>query len=230
MLDDVLAPSVAVPTAKEPQTMAMADHHAPRPGRGISPEEEEELVLPTGAGERTPFSLDVPVDQTETYMDEEPQLSGSLDVLHVTEPDVGGSIRLDDDYRSTEAAPATSPMPVGETVALNLPEEETDQPDELLRSHQDEILITSGSPKPAAPDPAPAAAQDGSSEVTMVDSRARHKATYQDQLARGVAAMEKQNWKDAVKYLAVAHAMEPTDDYCREKLREAHARQDSELG
>jgi hypothetical protein len=89
----------------------------------------------------------------------------------------------------------------------------------------DEIVITPGrrgdNARVGADDQPPA----GPHESTMIDGRARHKAVFQDQLARGLDALQNARYAEAVKYLSVAHAMDPADTHAREKLREAREKQ-----
>lgn len=84
----------------------------------------------------------------------------------------------------------------------------------------DEILI-SGSENAGSDRSHRASQPDEAAESTMVDRTSRHKAVFQDQLARGLEAMEQGDWKGAVKFLAIAHAMSPGNDYASKKLREA---------
>jgi hypothetical protein len=178
-------------------------------GRAVLPEEEAEVPSGRREVEAVPFSLDVPLDQTQTQAGEDREPSAGLDVLNVPEPEDVAAIRLDEDYPLN---PSAAPLEVAEDAQADL--------EKAADTVHDEILISAGSRKSAG---AGASAGDGeiNSESTMVDDQARQKAIFQDQLARGTAAMEKQNWKDAVKYLSVAHAMNPDDAYCRDKLREA---------
>jgi len=185
-------------------------------GRAVLPEEEEEVPSGRRGVEAIPFSLDVPLDQTQTQAGEDREPSAGLDVLNVSEPEDMATIRLDEDFPLNSSAAPTAPLESAEDTQAQL--------EKASDTVHDEILISAGLRKPAG---AGAAAGGGevNNESTMVDEQARHKAIFQDQLARGMAAMEKQNWKDAVKYLSVAHAMNPDDAYCRDKLREARERQ-----
>jgi hypothetical protein len=93
--------------------------------------------------------------------------------------------------------------------------------------HYEEILITAG--KHGGPGHTiHLAGEEVTADSTMINSRARHKAIFHDQLARGVSAMERRHWKDAVKYLSIAHAMDPTDEYALRCLQEARGRREGD--
>jgi len=118
-------------------------------------------------------------------------------------------------------APKKEPIPAEPDELADLEEEEG--PD---RDYLEEIVVAEG--RPTQDKTAPLSGEEIGSDSTMVNSRARHKAVFQDQLARGLDAMEKGHWHDAVRFLSVAHAMDPTDQYALEKLREARKKRDEE--
>jgi hypothetical protein len=212
---------------------AAGEERLPLEEAAVSPEVQKKLSSARDEVESIPFSLDVPLDETQTDAGEELEEPQVSDLLKVSEPEETASIRLDEDFPLTEATAPTSPMPAGDTMPFDLHEAvrtESVRPGEpSSQAVHDEILISSGSRR-TSDRTADLADEEVSSESTMVDAQARHKAIFQDQLARGIAAMEKNNWKDAVKYLSVAHAMNPNDNYTREKLREAHEKRGSETG
>lgn len=200
----------------------------------IEPEPKQEAVEET-APEELPFSLDVELEQTDSIAEDDytaPPLE-SVDAPPSEEPT---SLRLESGYpmleeesAETKEQIAKSQPPQDEQPATEQPPspeakaEPPDQPstaENVPQTYHDEILISTGSQKTST-ETAPLAGEQITSESTMVNSEARHKAVFQDQLARGLAAMEEGRWKDAVKYLSVAHAMDPTDEYALAKLREA---------
>lgn len=183
-------------------------------------EEEVEMI---------PFSFDVPVDQTETSSEEDNGPSKVPSLLDVSEPEEMKPIRLEDDYPLGETKAPILAAPIEKTAPLNAGGQQRRDPDEPVQDPYEEILISSGSRKSADPT-APLAGQQIGSESTLIDAQARSKAVFQDQLARGLAAMEKGLWKDAVKCLSVANAMNPADDYVRTKLREAREKRDRDAG
>jgi hypothetical protein len=199
----------------------------------VAPEVQKKLSSARGEVESIPFSLDVPLDETQADAGEELEEPQVSDPLKVSEPEETVSIRLDEDFPLTETTAPTSPVPAGDTMPFDLHEDvhtESVRPGEPpSQAVHDEILISAGSRR-TSDRTADLADEEVNSESTMVDAQARHKAIFQDQLARGIAAMDKNNWKDAVKYLSVAHAMDPNDNYAREKLREAHEKRGSETG
>jgi hypothetical protein len=210
-----------------------------------------DLGLLEPENEAVPFALDVPLAETQTLAgqskageeeveeEEEAGVSRSpLESIEPSAPEEVASIRLGDDFPLGEGAQAEASAPLSDEPAIEPVEEEIpDEPpfypgqsptspgmessQESPPNLREEIQLPSATGKTAKPPAAPPGSENVA-ESTMVDGQARHKALFQDQLARGIAAMEKGNWKEAVKFLQVAHAMDPTNDFARDKLREAH--------
>jgi hypothetical protein len=192
-----------------------------------------------------PFTLDLPLEDTKTQAEGAPGSSPARDTFDEPGQDEP-SLPVDDDFPlSGGSGPQAQAKPqslLSDTMVLDRDEPPAGQPPAAPAAPAvaprteppaappediEEILITPGRPS-GTDQTAPLAGDEISSESTMIDSRSRHKAVYQDQLARGLAAMEKGHWNDAVKFLSVAHAMDPTSDYANDKLREARERRDAE--
>jgi type II secretory pathway component PulM len=181
--------------------------------------------------EELPFMLDAPLERTETMVDESAASASALDGPDAGKPEEGASIRLDEDFPMAAAPPVTleSLMERAEEPGAGLPAgaPHEERIAELPENLHDEILISPG-PREASDETVHLAREEITSESTLIDSQARHKAVFQDQLARGLASLEKGNYRDAVKFLSVAHAMDPTSDYVRDKLREAHEKRSND--
>jgi len=179
--------------------------------------------------EELPFMLDAPLERTETIVDQGE--ASPLPAMDPNPPEEVASVRLDDDFpiAANAEAPAGSLMDRSEApggfraAGASYEERSAELPSDL----HDEIVISPG-PRKMPDETVHLAAGEIASESTMIDNQARHKAVFQDQLARGLASLEKGNYKDAIKFLSVAHAMDPTDDYARNKLHEAHEKRGSE--
>jgi len=226
-LDGISLQETGIKDFDEWERPSRGEELGPAPG---SLEEMDYARGPTEAEiQEIPFSLDVPLEQTQAMTEEEEEAedTATLPVLPTPEeaskPEEVATIRLEDDFPLGGVLPTVAPPSGGKAASephSPKPSEPAASLDDLLGEvspdPHDEILISSG----GAPE----------AEVTMFDDQARPKAVFQDQLARGLAALEKGNWKEAVKYLSVAHALEPTNDFARAKLREAHKKQGSHSG
>ncbi|MCX8037801.1 MAG: hypothetical protein N3D11_12290 [Candidatus Sumerlaeia bacterium] len=176
----------------------------------------EEMDIKSGSPqariEEVPFALDASFDQT--LLDEEQEEPVSKPVLPSPEeastPEEVKTIHLgDDDFPLGGGETLAAEPPLG-SGPLPLAGYESPAPSPPVSPDVIEEILFS-------PDVPPSPALD----KTVVDDQARQKALFHDQLARGLAAMERGNWSEAVKFLSVAHAMDPGDSFAREKLREA---------
>ena len=90
--------------------------------------------------------------------------------------------------------------------------------------------------KPPAPEPQPAPEIEPGLDdsfvggKTAVNVMARQEALFQDQYVRGVRAMEKENWKDAIHYLGVALALDDKNEEVQAKLKTAREKRRAEQG
>jgi len=187
-----------------------------------------------------PFSLEGSLDETEYATDA--GFVGMTEQESIDAPmsrDDNTSLRVEDDFPTS---PKLKPDPMRRTPAAQSEHDEIpirlgenvpvrSQDDALLAelpaAHHEEILITPGTG--GALDETQLFAGDVvTADSTMINKQARPRAIFQDQLARGLAAMERGHWKDAVKHLAIAHAMNPTDDYALTKLTEARKHRNGE--
>lgn len=176
-----------------------------------------------------PFSLDMPLEQTEpdTQVTSPPPRAAGVGPVPESEPPL--PVRVDDDFPLGSEASAPLPASRSQTPPAGPPTQPIRQESEAPSKRYDEILISAGSRK-SEDETALLPTDELTSEATLADGRARQKALCQDQLARGIAAMEDGQWQDAVKFLSIAHAISPDDPHIRNKLREAREKRDQEKG
>lgn len=248
---EVETPAIEQAEEKEPEE-DLAERRELRSAQTSVEDLQFDVPPSFGESDEPPLSLDAsfdaPLGETQTLTEN----GGQQPVRHLEDadeplpddayPEESLSSRAED-HPLGEPSPEPAESLFSETVTFMRNEQEAERPApadseapspsievseevEFDETHHDEILIATG--RPPADQTSPLAGQEISSESTMVDGKARHKAVFQDQLARGLAAMDKGHYKDAVKHLSVAHAMNPNDDYTLAKLRQAREKRDAD--
>ncbi len=223
-LEDILARSTGLPGYREAEEES--SESAPELRTDSFPLEEMDIKSdsPQARIEEVPFTLDTSFDQT--LLDEEQEEPVSKPVLPSPEeaekPEEVGTIRLEDDFPlGTGEIPAADrpvgPEPLSAAGGDFIPPASPQTAPDVV----EEVLFAPGASfSPSAVEPSPGL------DKTVVDEQARQKALFQDQLARGLAAMERGDWSEAVKFFSVAHAMDPADPFAQKKLREAREKKD----